>query len=297
MMCATIITLSYYLALPVKTPKTLYIPQGSTYKIVTYLSQKSIDAALPDILLVRLMGLPQHGLLEMEAGTMSNGDFLYRLATAKAVSRMVTLIPGETTPMFFLQLSEMYGYDAGRLRAAYRRLDTAMAEGYFVPETYALPVGADEATVVRTLGQFARETQEQMFPGRSPAERKRLITMASIIQKEAANSDEMPLIASVIVNRLRVGMPLQMDGTLNYGLYSHQKVTPERIRNDQTRYNTYKNRGLPPEPVCTVGKDAVDAALSPAKTDYLYFVKTNNGRHTFSNSYKNHLRNIKNVKK
>ena len=71
-------------------------------------------------------------------------------------------------------------------------------------------------------------------------------------------------------------MKLQMDGTLNYGLYSHSKVTPERIRNDNSGYNTYKIEGLPKEAVCNVSRNAIDAVINPAKTDYLYFMRDKN---------------------
>ena len=84
-------------------------------------------------------------------------------------------------------------------------------------------------------------------------------------------------------------MRLQMDGTLNYGLYSHTKITPERIRNDESSYNTYKFEGLPKEAVCNVSLDAIKAAISPAKTDYLYFMRDKStGKHIFTTNVKDH---------
>jgi UPF0755 protein len=118
------------------------------------------------------------------------------------------------------------------------------------------------------------------------------ITIASIIQKEAANEKEMPLISAVIYNRLKRKMKLQMDGTLNYGKYSHIKVTPRRIREDNSSYNTYKIAALPPWPVCTVSIAAIKAAIHPAKTDFLYFVKGKDGKHHFSKTYKEHIKAI-----
>ena len=75
----------------------------------------------------------------------------------------------------------------------------------------------------------------------------------------------MPIIASVVHNRLKKNMALQMDGTLNYGKYSNSVVTTDRIRNDETSYNTYKNKGLPKDPVCAVSLDAIKAAIFPVK--------------------------------
>jgi len=88
-----------------------------------------------------------------------------------------------------------------------------------------------------------------------------------------------------------------MDGTLNYAKYSHLKVTPKRIRNDTSIYNTYKHKGVPSIPVCNVGFEAIKAAVFPAKTNYLYFMKSKNGTHDFSRNYSTHLRNIKRVTK
>ena len=115
-----------------------------------------------------------------------------------------------------------------------------------------------------------------------------IVTKASVIQKEASSVADMPLVSSVIDNRIKKGMRLQMDGTLNYGEYSHQKVTARRIRTDTTPYNTYKNRGLPRHPVCNVSREAIGAALRPKQTDYLYFVGRNDGTHQFSRTLEEH---------
>ena len=137
-----------------------------------------------------------------------------------------------------------------------------------------------------------REISKKVYGTYSQKQWLNILTVASIVQKEAANAKEMPIVASVIYNRLKKGMPLQMDGTLNYGRFSHLKVTPERIKNDTTRFNTYKYKGLPPSPIGSVSLDALKAAMKPAKTDYLYFMKNAQGVHDFTKSYKAHRRNI-----
>lgn len=127
---------------------------------------------------------------------------------------------------------------------------------------------------------------------------EKYITIASIIQKEAASKEEMSKVSSVIYNRLNKGMKLQMDGTLNYSKYSHTRITPKMIKEDKSEYNTYKNKGLPDNPVCAVEVEAIKAAIKPANTDYLYFMKSADGsKHIFSNSYKKHIQVIKKVKK
>jgi len=103
----------------------------------------------------------------------------------------------------------------------------------------------------------------------------------------------MPIIASVIENRLNKGMKLQMDGTLSYGKYSHKTITSKRIRKDTSYYNTYIHGGIPPAPLCTVSIEALRAALHPKKTNYLYFMLNKKGRHDFSASYKQHVKHIK----
>jgi UPF0755 protein len=121
----------------------------------------------------------------------------------------------------------------------------------------------------------------------------RILIIASIIQKETQKPKEMPLISSVIHNRLKKGMKLQLDATLNYGKYSHQIVTPARIKEDKSRYNTYRYKGLPPHPIGSATKEAILAALQPANTDYLYFMLADNGSHNFAVTYEKHLANIR----
>jgi len=87
-----------------------------------------------------------------------------------------------------------------------------------------------------------------------------------------------------------------MDGTLNYGKFSHIKVTPERIKMDTSTFNTYKHKGLPPSPIGAVSIAAIKAAIKPAKSEYLYFMKNKEGTHDFSKSYKTHRKNIRKAK-
>ena len=158
-------------------------------------------------------------------------------------------------------------------------------------------MGIGEKHLIVYLLNYAYKKHRQMsmkiFRTYNPKSWYKYLIVASIIQKEAANKEEMPIISSVIYNRLKKRMKLQMDGTLNYGKYSHIKVTPKRIKEDNSRYNTYKYKGLPPNPVCSVSKDAIIAAIFPKKTNYLYFVKGKNKKHLFSTTYKKHIENIK----
>ncbi|HSR73957.1 MAG TPA: endolytic transglycosylase MltG, partial [Sulfurovum sp.] len=164
-------------------------------------------------------------------------------------------------------------------------------------DTYYIPYGISEKHLVYFLltesEKKYNEISQKVYGNYSEKKWLEILIVASIIQKEAANIEEMPLVSSVIYNRLKRGMPLQMDGTLNYGKYSHIKVTPERIKSDTSRFNTYKYKGLPPSPIGAVSLDALIAAMKPAKTNYLYFMKNAQGVHDFTDSYKQHMGNIK----
>jgi UPF0755 protein len=168
-------------------------------------------------------------------------------------------------------------------------------------ETYHVPYGMREKQLIDFLINQSSARYEalskKIFDTYNRTEWQRILIIASIIQKEAASNDEMPLVASVIYNRLRRNMRLQMDGTLNYGIHSHEKITPERIDTDDSRFNTYKHKGLPPQPICAVSLQAIKAAIKPAKTEYLYFMKNSNGTHDFSRTYKSHQSHIQKRKR
>lgn len=300
-----IISILFYLSTTIRVPAVLYIPKGSVGEIIAYLANHQINLTSIDKYSLRALGHPQSGWVELSKYgkykngevVLSHGDFLYALTKAKAALVNITLIPGETIQVFFKMLSKSLGLNEDRLNSEYNSL-SPLGDGFIVPDTYSVPKGIDERGVVMYLlgisSRYHEELAKRAFGKYDKKQWARVLTIASIVQKEAANQAEMPLIASVIYNRLKIGMPLQMDGTLNYGLYSHQKVTPLRIKNDKSAFNTYINKGLVPYPVCAVSTAAIRAAISPAKSDYLYFVldrKTNT--HKFSKSLSEHNRNIK----
>lgn len=231
---------------------------------------------------------------------MSRIEYLYTLTTAKAVSKSLTLIPGETTEMFLRQVSEELSLDLTKLHHSYEK-HARLSEGNFVPETYSIPNEfSEEQLIVHLLNESDKKmrilAQSYNMEPESP-KWLQIVTKASVIQKEAASVTDMPYVSSVIDNRIKKGMRLQMDGTLNYGEYSHQKVTANRIRTDRTPYNTYKNKGLPTSPICNVSKEAIDAAINPKATDYLYFVRGKNGEHVYSSYFSTHHQNIVNATK
>jgi len=278
----------------------LYVPQGSINKIITHLHKKNYDVGKLDSILLRVIGSPQSGWIKIEDPLSTKADFLYKLTTAKAALQNVTLIPGETTFIFLNQLATNLDLNRNILQKEYDKQSTQI-EGAFVPDTYALPIGITEKELIRILLykslQEMQRVSNKLFANYNEKKWFHYVSMASVIQKESANVKEMPIVASVIYNRIKLGMPLQMDGTLNYGKYSHVKVTPKRIREDMSSYNTYKHKGIPKNPVCNVSLDAIRAAVFPTKTNYLYFMKNKQGLHDFTRHYSTHLKNIRRATK
>lgn len=167
-------------------------------------------------------------------------------------------------------------------------------EGYLYPATYNLPQHIDEEQLITRMVEqfnkaFAGLKGEAAGGGLS---RHEIVTLASIIEKEAVSPEEKPLIASVFYNRLRLGMPLQSDPTAVYGVRAFAgKVTKADIER-RSPYNTYLVNGLPPGPIGNPGTDALKAVLHPARTNYLYFVARMDGTHQFSRTLDEHNRAV-----
>ncbi|RJP23747.1 MAG: endolytic transglycosylase MltG [Candidatus Abyssobacteria bacterium SURF_5] len=170
-------------------------------------------------------------------------------------------------------------------------LDSPSLEGFLFPETYKIAKGLSAESVLRIMVDrfwhvWIAETNKR--PDADELNLRDIVSIASIIEKEAIYDDEELLIASVIYNRLKKKMPLQCDVTIRYPLDNYGvNLTYADLELDSP-YNSYRNRGLPPTPICNPGRSAIRAALSPPKTDYLYFVSMNNKRHKFSTNLKDH---------
>lgn len=264
------------------------------------MKHNNFDVSKLDSFLLRVIGSPQSGWIDMGDTVNNKADFLYKLTKAKAALQNVTLIPGETTYIFLQQLSENLHLNFKTLQDEFAK-QSPIEEGILVPNTYKIPIGITEEELISLLlGQSLKKMKEfsyKVFGNYNETKWFSYLAIASIIQKESANNEEMPLVSSVIYNRLKKGMKLQMDGSLNYGKYSHQRITAQRIRNDQSIYNTYIHKGVPKIPICNVSFEAIQAAIFPAKTNYLYFMKSKKGTHDFSCNYSTHMNNIHNATK
>lgn len=174
-------------------------------------------------------------------------------------------------------------------------------EGMLAPNSYEVRVGDDrEALVAKMQEQQAAllaaawERRDKDIPLKTPEE---ALIMASIIEKETGVAGERPQVASVFENRLRQGMRLQTDPTVIYGITKGQGVLGRGLRQSELRkktpYNTYVIDGLPPTPIANPGKDSIEAAVHPAKTDYLFFVADGSGGHAFAATLEEHNANVR----
>ncbi|QWV94115.1 endolytic transglycosylase MltG [Geomonas oryzisoli] len=170
-------------------------------------------------------------------------------------------------------------------------IDAASAEGYLFPGSYNILPGKTELEVVREMVQRQQAYLKQSVDGRARAKGvsvQKLLTVASMVEKEAVLPAEKPLIAAVFQNRLKLGMRLQSDPTALYGVRAFAgKVRREDILKP-TPYNTYLIPALPPGPIGNPGKDAIEAVLNPAAVPYLYFVGRGDGSHQFSKDLSSH---------
>lgn len=281
--------------------RVIFIPKGSTKYIVSYLNKDTERLNFIDYYTLKFIGYPQSGWIDLKATSMSKYDFLFKVCTSRAALRNITLLPGETYYFFLNDISKNLKIDFESLLQEYKSKRYKL-DGNILPQTYSLPIGMEPKELISYLFNYTEEEYKKyslkIFGNYEKENWYKYITIASIIQKESANQKEMPIVSSVIYNRLERNMKLQMDGTLNYGEHSHTAVTSKMIRNDKSSYNTYKINGIPANPVCAVEFDAIKSAIFPKKSEYLYFVKApNKNEHIFSKTLKGHNLNVKKYKR
>lgn len=183
---------------------------------------------------------------------------------------------------------------AVRDTALLRRLDlpTPTIEGYLFPDTYTFPEGTSaRVAVLATVERFERIWRAEWDARLDTVAMSRhdAVTLASIVEKEARLPQERPVIAAVYLNRLRDGMLLQADPTVQYARGQHTTRVLYRDLAIQSPYNTYRNKGLPPGPIASPGEASLRAAVHPASVPYKFFVAYPDGHHVFRNSYGEHL--------
>lgn len=287
------------------TSITFVVGQGaSSASIATRLAREGI---VPNSNAFRLRVKDLGAGNDLRAGTyafvtgMNPDDVIARLEKGPAKQYVTVTIPeGYTVKRIAARLEEKTGISAKEFEklaltsaAEFPRpwlpadaVKTGSLEGYLFPKTYQIEKGATATDVVNMmLDQFDKETAALRTPGGRYSLHD-LVTVASLIEREAKVAKERPLVSSVIANRLRTGMRLELCASVEYLLPANRP----RLTNDDLKivspYNTYRNKGLPPGPIANPGLASLEAAAHPASTQYLYYVLTGtDGSHTFTSSY------------
>jgi UPF0755 protein len=266
-------------------------------------------------LLARVRGVDRSvhaGVYEFPAGT-SEWKVLGMLAHGKKAALRFTVPEGLTILEVGALAAERLGIPEDSFLTAARDGKTATAllgfpvpsfEGFLRPETYILPADVDADELIRIMAEGFKSAWQPAWDARLDSlkmTRLELVTLASIVEGEARADDERETIAGVYRNRLRIGMALQADPTVQYAISLKRGRRKSRLFEKdyqfKSPYNTYLNPGLPPGPVNSPSRRSLEAALYPAPVHYLYFVAGPDGRHIFSRTYNEHLRAVRKVRR
>jgi UPF0755 protein len=238
-------------------------------------------------------------------GTQSE-VILQKLTAGAAVPTVEITIPeGLSLEETAQEVAGQSGVSAAKFEEAAKRTDYGYGfledpaiettEGFLFPKQYEFEKGTEAPQMVtRMLEQYLLETQTLDISSareRLNLSEYELVIVASLIEKEAAKPEERPLVASVIYNRLQKDMPLQIDASIHYALDKQGEELSLADLKVNSPYNTYESTGLPPGPICSPSRDSLEAAISPADTDYLYYVlKANGEEHFFTSNYDEFLK-------
>lgn len=222
---------------------------------------------------------------------------LYRLLISGApLTARVTFPEGYTARQMAARLQEQAGITVESFLTVATDSQGRLLEGRLFPDTYEFLYAGDPAEVVaRMLARFADILPSDWVTqaAKHDLTTDQMLTVASIVEREAKYDADRPLVASVIFNRLEAGMLLQMDATLGYVLPSHDGFySYEELKKD-TPYNTYVYPGLPPTPICNPGLASLDAAAHAATSAYYYFLAKPDGHCVFARTFAEHTRNMR----
>ncbi len=289
------------------SPVAFDVRPGQTLKSVArdLAAAKVLPAEWPLVALARWRGVDRTikaGNYEIEQGVTLPG-LLDRLTQGEVTQTSLTIVEGATFGELRSQLAadDDIAKNEPPLRDAelMAKLGApgASPEGWFFPDTYHFVAGSNELALLARANRLMRARLDAAWakraadlPLRSPYE---ALILASIVEKETGRLADRPLIASVLVNRLRSGMRLQADPTVIYGLGARfDGNLRKRDLEADTPYNTYTRDGLPPTPISLPGQASLDAATRPPATPYLYFVARGDGTSEFSANLADHNRAV-----
>ncbi|MBV6271989.1 endolytic transglycosylase MltG [Alcaligenaceae bacterium CGII-47] len=300
---------SYRMAVPMDEPIVDYIvDQGSTPRQIAQAMDQAGVHVQPNlfVILARLSG--RDVLLKAGAYEAVRGDTPWRL-----IERMAN---GDMTQV---RLTFPEGWTYGQMREALSKRDDvrqtldgvsdqeilsrlgieqSAPEGLFYPDTYVFSPGTTDFDILRRAAKGGAQILDEIWANREPDLPLRTpyeaLVLASIIEKETGHGDDRGRVAGVFINRLRIGMPLQTDPTVIYGMgAAYQGRLRKKDLETDTPWNTYTRAGLPPTPIANPGKASLWAAVHPERHDYLYFVSRGDGRSEFSSNLAAHNRAVK----
>ena len=300
----------YFAKQPVNLPTASYdlvLKHGSSLRGIAQQMVREGILAEPwtFIFLIRAQGLAgdiKAGNYELRAG-MTNYDLFLMITDGITSQRSIVFIEGWT----FAQVREALNRheDVRHLsmpmtnEEILRQIGATenVAEGLFFPDSYFFDSGMSDLDILKRAYETMQRKLAKAWEGRAPGLPYRTpyeaLIMASIVEKETGLASERPMIASVFLNRLRIGMRLQTDPTVIYGLgetFDGNLRKRDLLRDNE--YNTYTRSGLPPTPIAMPGMAAIEAALHPAQSKALYFVGKGDGSHAFSSSLNEHNRAV-----
>jgi UPF0755 protein len=255
--------------------------------------------------------------------TMTMAEIIETLQHGRAKTVVITIRPGWRAEEIadylttvglanfskeqFLQAVKNGKYDYAFLRDRPKNAGTSI-EGYLLPETYNVPFDiSTDALIILMLDTFNQRVTDKMRQQAAAAKLTlhEVVTLASIVERETVVASERPIVASVFLNRIKKKMFLQADSTAQYAIgyqpatkqWWKSPVTIEELAKADSPYNTYRNAGLPPGPICNSSLASIVAALEPAQTEYLYFFSKGDGTHAFAKTYEEHEQNQKKYQK
>lgn len=290
---------------PYGAPVRVVIPTGASFRVAADSLARAGVITAPKMFRIYATVTGRDRALKAGTYQLRRGTGWSELADAltkgRGIVRTVTIPEGFSLASIVSTLARTLDAPADSVRAAVRDdslrealgVPTPTLEGYLFPDTYTFADGttprAAVLAMVRRFEQVWRpEWNEQLE--RLGMSRHAVVTLASIVEKEARLAEERPVIAAVYHNRLRVGMRLQADPTVQYARGEHTARVLYRDLAIQSPYNTYQVAGLPPGPIASPGRASLEATLHPANVPYLFFVAHPDGHHEFHVTFDGHTR-------
>jgi UPF0755 protein len=297
--------------LPKRQADIPVLPGSGAREIARVLQKEGmLTFRAPFLVLSKVTGLHRKlkaGLYRMNS-RLSLWDLLDVLSTGKSELLILCVPEGHTA----YQVAQMASYKKivsaedfmraveSEEMAKSLEIPASRLEGFLFPETYRVPLGVSPDALISLMVNYFKRTIGKDYIEK--ARRQGLtyyqaVILASIVEKEAMLESERPVIAGVMLNRLRKNMRLEVNATLNYVLDSKRAWLTNDQLSTRSPYNTYLRRGLPPSPICNPGRTSLKAVVEPADTGALFYVALGDGSHLFADTFEQHRANIQRVKR